>query len=214
MAARAAPREAPRACASAVVDALRVALAPIDASGTPSEQLLEGAEARGILGEFVVHAAHSKAGYDRLWKTRIARPPGTPSTGSCDTHERHRPHRRLRAGVARGPRPAPHHTSRGTAGTRWARGRRRHPAPTSTAQRPWASARRTTRRSSSSWSRLPDVAAQVKEGPASLALNTLVRDIVAERTRCRRRGGARDEDVPHRYPPRLEDRPDPPRPLG
>ena len=56
-------------CVGRPVDGVRVALAPIDASGTPSEQLLEGAEARGILGEFVVHAAHSKAGYDRLWKT-------------------------------------------------------------------------------------------------------------------------------------------------
>src|SRR5699024_12429155 len=37
--------------------------------GEPSETLLEGEAARGVLGEFVVHAAHAKAGYDRLWKT-------------------------------------------------------------------------------------------------------------------------------------------------
>ncbi|GAA4508996.1 alpha/beta fold hydrolase [Brevibacterium yomogidense] len=56
-------------CVGRPVDGVRVALAPIGDHGEPSDTLLEGEAARGILGEFVVHAAHSKAGYDRLWKT-------------------------------------------------------------------------------------------------------------------------------------------------
>jgi acyl-coenzyme A synthetase/AMP-(fatty) acid ligase len=48
---------------------VRVALAPIGEDGVPSDELLEGEAAQGILGEFVVHAAHAKAGYDGLWRT-------------------------------------------------------------------------------------------------------------------------------------------------
>ena len=56
-------------CVGRPVDGVRVALAPIGEDGVPSDELLEGEAAQGILGEFVVHAAHAKAGYDGLWRT-------------------------------------------------------------------------------------------------------------------------------------------------
>ncbi|WP_349829547.1 alpha/beta fold hydrolase [Brevibacterium litoralis] len=59
-------------CVGAPLPQVRLALAPLGPDGTPSEDLLEGPGARGILGEFVVSAAHVKAGYDRLWATDSA----------------------------------------------------------------------------------------------------------------------------------------------
>ena len=56
-------------CVGRPVDGVRIALAPIEEDGTPSDTLLEGAAAQGLLGEIVVHAAHAKAGYDNLWRT-------------------------------------------------------------------------------------------------------------------------------------------------
>ncbi|WP_051297423.1 alpha/beta fold hydrolase [Brevibacterium album] len=56
-------------CVGRPVDGVRLALAPIDADGRPADLLLEGEEARGVLGEFIASGAHLKAGYDRLWST-------------------------------------------------------------------------------------------------------------------------------------------------
>ncbi|RBP67028.1 acyl-CoA synthetase (AMP-forming)/AMP-acid ligase II [Brevibacterium sanguinis] len=56
-------------CVGRPIDGVELALAPIDASGTPTETLVRGAEAQGRLGELVVSAAHIKTGYDRLWRT-------------------------------------------------------------------------------------------------------------------------------------------------
>ncbi|GAA2096519.1 alpha/beta fold hydrolase [Brevibacterium salitolerans] len=56
-------------CVGRPVDGVRLALAPIGEDGAPSEALLEGEEAQGVLGEFVASGAHLKAGYDRLWST-------------------------------------------------------------------------------------------------------------------------------------------------
>lgn len=56
-------------CVGRPIPGVRLALAPLDDSGVPADTLLEGEEARGVLGEFVVSAPHTKAGYDRLWLT-------------------------------------------------------------------------------------------------------------------------------------------------
>ncbi|MGO1397361.1 MAG: alpha/beta fold hydrolase [Brevibacterium yomogidense] len=168
-------------CVGRPVDGVRVALAPIDASGTPSEQLLEGAEARGILGEFVVHAAHSKAGYDRLWKT--------DREAARDTVDGLLWHRTNDIG----------HID--VSGRVWLEGRVQHlitppagplgpggpEAVVDTLPHVYRSAAVGVGPAGTQALVIivepsADVAAQVKEGPASLALNTLVRDIVAERT--------------------------------
>lgn len=56
-------------CVGTPLAGVRFALAPLDDLGKPAEQLLTGAAATDILGEFVVSAPHIKAGYDRLWDT-------------------------------------------------------------------------------------------------------------------------------------------------
>lgn len=56
-------------CVGRPIDGVELALAPIDASGTPADSLLQGTAAQGRLGEFVVSAAHIKSGYDNLWAT-------------------------------------------------------------------------------------------------------------------------------------------------
>ena len=168
-------------CVGRPVEGVRVALAPIDASGTPSEQLLEGAEARGILGEFVVHAAHSKAGYDRLWKT--------DRESARDTLDGLLWHRTNDIG----------HID--AAGRVWLEGRVQHlitppagplgpggpEAVVDTLPHVYRSAAVGVGPSGTQALVIvvepsADVAAQVKEGPASLALSSLVRDTVAERT--------------------------------
>ena len=168
-------------CVGRPVDGVRVALAPIDASGTPSEQLLEGAEARGILGEFVVHAAHSKAGYDRLWRT--------DHEAARDTVEGLLWHRTNDIG----------HID--AAGRVWLEGRVQHlitppagplgpggpEAVVDTLPHVYRSAAVGVGPAGTQALVIvvepsAEVAAQVKEGPASLALSSLVRDIVAERT--------------------------------
>ena len=168
-------------CVGRPVDGVRVALAPIDASGTPSEQLLEGAEARGILGEFVVHAAHSKAGYDRLWRT--------DHEAARDTVDGLLWHRTNDIG----------HID--AAGRVWLEGRVQHlitppagplgpggpEAVVDTLPHVYRSAAVGvgpvgTQALVIIVEPSADVASQVKDGPASLALTSLVRDIVAERT--------------------------------
>ncbi|MCH8571256.1 alpha/beta fold hydrolase [Nesterenkonia sp. AY15] len=59
-------------CVGTPVAGVRFALAPLDGVGRPAEELLDPAEAVGVLGEIVVSAAHLKAGYDRLWQTERA----------------------------------------------------------------------------------------------------------------------------------------------
>ena len=61
-------------CVGRPVQGVRFALAPLDESGVPAEQLIEPQEAGGRLSEVVVSAAHLKAEYDRLWHTeRVSR---------------------------------------------------------------------------------------------------------------------------------------------
>ncbi len=168
-------------CVGRPVDGVRVALAPIDASGTPSEQLLEGAEARGVLGEFVVHAAHSKAGYDRLWRT--------DREAARDTVDGLLWHRTNDIG---------HIDAEGRV---WLEGRVQHlitppagplgpggpEAVVDTLPHVYRSAAVGVGPAGTQALVIviepsADVAAQVKEGPASLALTSLVRNTVAERT--------------------------------
>ncbi len=59
----------PGVCVGHPVDGVRFALAPLDAEGRPSEQLVDPADAPGTLSEVVVSAAHLKERYDRLWHT-------------------------------------------------------------------------------------------------------------------------------------------------
>ena len=56
-------------CVGRPIDGVELALAPIDESGASSNELIQGEDARGRLGEFVVRAAHIKSGYDNLWRT-------------------------------------------------------------------------------------------------------------------------------------------------
>lgn len=56
-------------CVGRPVDGVRFALAPLDAQGTPSEELVEPEAAPGALSELVVSATHLKERYDRLWYT-------------------------------------------------------------------------------------------------------------------------------------------------
>lgn len=56
-------------CVGRPVSGVQFALAPLDELGTPAEQLVDPADAPGVLSELVVSAAHLKAGYDRLWYT-------------------------------------------------------------------------------------------------------------------------------------------------
>ena len=175
------PGGAQGVCVGRPVDGVRVALAPIDASGTPAEQLLEGPEARGRLGEFVVHAAHSKAGYDRLWKT--------DREAARDTVDGLLWHRTNDIG---------HIDAEGRV---WLEGRVQHlitppagplgpggpEAVVDTLPHVHRSAAVGVGPSGTQALVVivepsADVAARVKEGPASLALTTLVRDIVAERS--------------------------------
>ena len=59
-------------CVGKPVPRVRFAIAPLGPDGKPTEELLTGAEAADILGEFVVSGPHLKAGYDRLWHTEAA----------------------------------------------------------------------------------------------------------------------------------------------
>ena len=59
-------------CVGRPIDGVELALAPIDDTGSSSATLLQGDEAQGSLGEFVVSAAHTKSGYDNLWATTAA----------------------------------------------------------------------------------------------------------------------------------------------
>ncbi len=56
-------------CVGRPVGPVRIAVAPLLADGSAAEELLEGRQAAGVLGEVVVSAPHQKAGYDRLWLT-------------------------------------------------------------------------------------------------------------------------------------------------
>jgi olefin beta-lactone synthetase len=56
-------------CVGRPVGPVRIAIAPLLADGSAAEELLEGRQAAGVLGEVVVSAPHQKAGYDRLWLT-------------------------------------------------------------------------------------------------------------------------------------------------
>ncbi|MGO3178614.1 MAG: alpha/beta fold hydrolase, partial [Brevibacterium linens] len=56
-------------CVGQPIDGVELALAPIDESGRSTDELIQGEDARGRLGEFVVSAAHIKSGYDNLWRT-------------------------------------------------------------------------------------------------------------------------------------------------
>src|SRR5699024_12097003 len=46
-----------------------LAPAPIDAHGGSADELVQGPQAQGRLGEFVVSTAHINSGYDNLWRT-------------------------------------------------------------------------------------------------------------------------------------------------
>lgn len=54
-------------CVGAPLPGVSVQVAPLDALGTPSEELTD---APGVLGEITVRAAHTKERYDRLWGTQ------------------------------------------------------------------------------------------------------------------------------------------------
>lgn len=69
----------PGVCVGRPVAGVRFALAPLDALGAPADELVDPADATGVLAEIVVSAAHLKAGYDRLWATERA--------SSRDTHD-------------------------------------------------------------------------------------------------------------------------------
>ncbi|MFD1346579.1 alpha/beta fold hydrolase [Nesterenkonia halotolerans] len=69
----------PGVCVGSAVRGVRFALAPLDSTGVPAEELVDPADAVGVLGEIVVSAAHLKAGYDRLWFT--------DRTSRRDTHD-------------------------------------------------------------------------------------------------------------------------------
>lgn len=69
----------PGVCVGSAVRGVRFALAPLDSTGVPGEELVDPADAVGVLGEIVVSAAHLKAGYDRLWFT--------DRTSRRDTHD-------------------------------------------------------------------------------------------------------------------------------
>ena len=56
-------------CVGRPIDGVELALAPIDANGGSADELVQGPQAQGRLGEFVVSAAHIKSGYDNLWRT-------------------------------------------------------------------------------------------------------------------------------------------------
>lgn len=56
-------------CVGRPVPRVRFALAPLDADGRASDELLTGSGAADVLGEFVVSAPHIKSGYDRLADT-------------------------------------------------------------------------------------------------------------------------------------------------
>lgn len=68
-------------CVGRPIEGVRFAIAPILPDGTSSEDLIElasptdsdatASNAVGVLGEFVVSAAHIKSGYDRLWLTDV-----------------------------------------------------------------------------------------------------------------------------------------------
>lgn len=57
-------------CVGAPIPGVELALAPLTEDGQAADSLLTGVDAVGMLGEFVVAAAHSKDGYDRLWDTQ------------------------------------------------------------------------------------------------------------------------------------------------
>nr|WP_245554901.1 alpha/beta fold hydrolase [Nesterenkonia alba] len=59
----------PGVCVGQPVPGVRFAVAPLDETGRPAEELAEPTDVPGVLGELVVSAAHLKAGYDRLWFT-------------------------------------------------------------------------------------------------------------------------------------------------
>ncbi|NLS08791.1 alpha/beta fold hydrolase [Nesterenkonia sp. MY13] len=66
----ASPRSQAGVCVGRPVSGVHFSLAPLDQLGRPAEtELLDPAEAPGVLSELVVSAAHLKERYDRLWFT-------------------------------------------------------------------------------------------------------------------------------------------------
>lgn len=56
-------------CVGTPLDVVRLAMAPLDFYGRPSDELLEGEEAVGQLAEIVISTPHMLAGYDKLYNT-------------------------------------------------------------------------------------------------------------------------------------------------
>lgn len=56
-------------CVGQPLDVVRVAMAPLDFYGRPSDELVEGAAAVGKLAEIVISTPHMLAGYDKLYNT-------------------------------------------------------------------------------------------------------------------------------------------------
>lgn len=56
-------------CVGKPLDVVRVAMAPLDFYGRPSDEILEGNEAVGHLAEIVISTPHMLAGYDKLYNT-------------------------------------------------------------------------------------------------------------------------------------------------
>lgn len=56
-------------CVGKPIAPVRIAIAPLRHDGSSSAELLEGADANGVLGEIVISAPHMKSSYDRLWYT-------------------------------------------------------------------------------------------------------------------------------------------------
>lgn len=62
-------------CVGKPLDAVRLAMAPLDFYGRPGDVILEGDEAKGKLAEIVISTPHMLAGYDKLYDTnRQTRP--------------------------------------------------------------------------------------------------------------------------------------------
>lgn len=56
-------------CVGKPLDVVRVAMAPLDFYGRPSDELVEGEAAVGKLAEIVISTPHMLAGYDKLYNT-------------------------------------------------------------------------------------------------------------------------------------------------
>lgn len=59
-------------CVGRPLEVVRLAIAPLDYHGRPSDQLLEDEAAVGKLGEVVISTPHMLAGYDKLYNTNRA----------------------------------------------------------------------------------------------------------------------------------------------